>query len=386
MSAAAAANAAEPEPMQRASTTGAGAEYPRVSADGRVEFRVELPHARSVQMCPGGAPESGLGSAPIPMTHTIDGTWTLTIGPVPPGLYYYWLDVDGTVVNDPGSRCYFGHGREVSAVEVPGVAALTDPYALTDVAHGEVRYLRHHTSGLGDAGGGWRRSLVYTPPGYDAHPQVRYPVLYLQHGAGEDENGWVEQGRADLILDNLLATVAAEPMIVVMTDGYARPQLRRMDRSPERTRVITDEFEHLLLHDLIPLVDQNLRTKADREHRALAGLSMGGRQSLDIGLSHPDVFGWVGAFSAPPVQDADPATLFRGALRDPAGLDRALRLLWLGCGTGEARFLRWRNDLHDLLAQLGVRHQVFSSEGTAHEWPTWRACLHAFAQQVFRQA
>jgi len=365
----------------RAQTTGPGAEYPQVHPDGLVRFQLELATAGDVRVCPGGAPDSGLGAGPLPMTRTDDGVWTVTVGPVPPGLYYYWLEVDGTPVNDPGSRCYTGHGRAVSAIEVPGPADATAWYQLADVPHGDVRTRRHHTTG---EHAGWRRSVIYTPPGYDEQPQRRYPVLYLQHGAGEDETGWVDQGRADLILDNLIAAGAAEPMIVVMTDGYAWPRLRRLARSPQRSRTIVDAFEHVLLHDLVPLVDSAYRTVPDAQHRALAGLSMGGRQALDIGLSNTEHFGWVGAFSPPPIEDLDPATSFRGALADPAGLDAALRLLWVGCGTGEARFVEWRDRLHGLLADLGVEHEVFSSEGTAHEWPTWRACLHAFAPLLFR--
>lgn len=365
----------------RAATTGPSAQYPRVHPNGRITFQVELPSAHQVRLCPGGAPESGLGAGPMDLTRAEVGTWRLTVGPIPPGLYYYWLEVDGLAVNDPGSRCYFGHGHAVSAVEVPGSAAATGFYALTDVPHGQVRTRWHHTGGAGDH---WRRSVIYTPAGYDTELDRRYPVLYLQHGAGEDETGWVEQGRADLILDNLIAAGAALPMLVVMTDGYARPELRRPARSPARTTMIVDEFEQLLRKDLVPMVDATYRTLPDREHRALAGLSMGARQSLDIGLNNLDTFAWVGAFSPPPVEDVDPATSFRGALTDPAVLDRALRLLWVGCGTGEARFVHWCDDLHRVLTDLGVAHETFSAPGTAHEWPTWRACLHAFAQQVFR--
>lgn len=368
-------------PGRPAATTIPGASYPRVTADGRVTFRVDAPTARKVRVRPGAVPESGLGPAPLDLARADDGTWTATTDPVRPGFYYYWFDVDGLAVNDPGGRTFFGHGREVSAIEVPGDPDDGAFYRPADVPHGEVRHRWHRTAETGE----WRRTVVYTPPGYDDDPQARYPVLYLQHGAGENETGWTAQGRAHIICDNLIASGAAVPMIVVMADGYARPELRSAAWSPEHVRAVVTEFEELLVRDLVPMVDAAYRTRTGRADRALAGLSMGARQALDIGFANLDTFGSVGAFSAPPIEPIDPQTSFRGALRDPARLGE-LELLWLGSGTAETRVHRMLGDLHETFAGMDVRHEVYESDGNAHEWQAWRDCLYAFAPLLFRGA
>ena len=190
------------------------AEYPRVQPDGRVTFRLKAPDARKVQAQPGGA-DNGLGKGPFDMERGDDGTWSVTTPPAVPGFHYYWLVVDGVAVNDPGSETFFGYGKPTSGVEVPEKGV--DFYDINEVPHGEVRALWYHSKVTGKA----RRAFVYTPPGYDAAGGTRYPVLYLQHGAGEDERGWTAQGRANFILDNLIAAKNAKPMIVVMDNGYA---------------------------------------------------------------------------------------------------------------------------------------------------------------------
>ena len=190
------------------------AQYPRVHADCRVTFRLKAVDAKQIQVQPGGA-DNGLGKGPFNMERDGDGNWTFTTPPVVPGFHYYWLHVDGVAVNDPGSETYFGYGKPTSAVEVP--EAGVEFFEAKDVPHGEVRTLWYHSR----ITGALRRAFVYTPPGYDADPRRRYPVLYLQHGAGEDERGWTTQGRANFILDNLIAAETATPMIVVMDNGYA---------------------------------------------------------------------------------------------------------------------------------------------------------------------
>src|SRR5262245_29561715 len=197
-----------------ASSNVLNAQYPRVHADGRVSFRITAPNAQKVQLQPGGA-DNGLGKGPIDMTRDEKGVWLVTLPPAVPGFHYYWFLVDGLIVNDTGSEAFFGWSRESSGVEVPEAGA--DFYSLKDVPHGEVR-LRHY---LSKVTGAWRRAYVYTPPGYEADSKTRYPVLYLQHGAGENATSWTKQGRAHLILDNLIAAGKAKPMIVVMDTGYA---------------------------------------------------------------------------------------------------------------------------------------------------------------------
>jgi enterochelin esterase-like enzyme len=349
------------------------AEYPRVHSDGRVTFRLKAPDAKTVRVQPGGA-DNGLGKGLFNMERGADGTWEVTTPPAVPGFHYYWLVVDGVAVNDPGSETYFGYGRPTSGVEVPEKGV--DFYDARDVPHGEVRAFWYPSKVTGKV----RRAFVYTPPGYDKDPSRRYPVLYLQHGAGEDERGWTTQGRANFILDNLLAAKKAKPMIVVMDNGYA-------DRAGQPAGRPFDfrGFEEVLMNDLIPQIDATYRTRADREHRALAGLSMGGMQALQIGLAHVDLFAAIGAFSAPPLGKFDVATAYNGAFRDPATFNSKVRLFWLGAGTAEERFAAGLKTMHAALEKAGVQHVVFESKGTAHEWQTWRRALHDFAPRLFQE-
>jgi enterochelin esterase-like enzyme len=350
-------------------------EYPRVHADNRVSFRLKAPGAKKVQLQPGGA-DNGLGKGPYDMERDADGTWTVTTPPAVPGFHYYWLVIDGVAVNDPGSETFFGYGRQTSGVEVPEKGV--DFYdAKKDVPHGEVRSLWYHSKVTGKL----RRAFVYTPPGYDAaatRREARYPVLYLQHGAGEDERGWTTQGRANFILDNLIAAKKARPMLVVMDNGYA-------DRVGQPARMFDFRgFEEVVTGELIPKVDASYRTLAGRDHRALAGLSMGGMQALQIGLTHLDRFAYVASFSGPPVRGFDVKTSYGGAFRDAAAFNKKVRLLWLGAGSAEKRFAAAVKAMHDALDRAGVRHVVFESPGTSHEWQTWRRSLHDFAPRIFR--
>jgi enterochelin esterase-like enzyme len=347
------------------------AEYPRVHADGRVSFRLKAPDAKKVQVQPGGA-DNGLGKGPFDMERGPDGTWAVTTPPAVPGFHYYWLVVDGVSVNDPGSETFFGWGRPTSGIEVPEKGI--DFYDVKDVPHGEVRALWYHSKITGKA----RRAFVYTPPEYDTATGTRYPVLYLQHGAGEDERGWTTQGRANFILDNLFAAKKAKPMIVVMDHGYA-------DRAGEKAGKGFDfrAFEAVVTGELIPKVDATYRTLADRDHRAMAGLSMGGMQALQIGLTHLDLFAYVGAFSAPPIAKFDAATSYNGALRDADAFNKKVRLFWLGAGSAEERFAAGMKAMHATLEKAGIKHVVFESAGTSHEWQTWRRSLHDFAPRLF---
>jgi enterochelin esterase-like enzyme len=204
-------------------------------------------------------------------------------------------------------------------------------------------------------------------------------VLYLQHGAGEDERGWTTQGRANFILDKLIAAKKAKPMIVVMDNGYA-------DRAGQPAARVFDfaGFEAVLTGELVPKIDATYRTLADREQRALAGLSMGGMQALQIGLTHLDTFGSVGAFSAPPFGKFDAATSYNGAFRDAKAFNGKARLFWLGAGSAEEAFAARAKAMHAALDKVGVKHVAFESKGTAHEWQTWRRSLHDFAPRLFR--
>jgi enterochelin esterase family protein len=330
--------AEEPARFEPATTNVRGAAYPRVDSASRVELRVKAPDAAKVRVNFWSGPKAD-------MVKQADGFWTFTTPPLAPGLHYYVFVIDGADVADPGSHAFFGGNRWASAVEVP--EAGTTYYSIQDVPHGQVREVWYSSKVTGS----WRHALVYTPPHYDTQVKVRYPVLYLQHGGGEDETGWTRQGRANFILDNLIAEGKCKPMIVVMAHGYARragqPEPDFAGRplgSPEARRVLqemTAAFEDDVTQALIPYVDSTFRTLADREHRAMAGLSMGGMQTFQVTLNHLDLFSYIGGFSgaAGPLmlgdQKLDVKAAYNGAFADPAAFAKRVRLLWLGVGTEE---------------------------------------------------
>lgn len=368
--------AAPDDGSRPAATNVLNAQYPRVHPDGRVTFRFSAAAAQKVQLQPGGA-DNGLGKGPIDMTRDEKGIWSITIPPAVPGFHYYWFVVDGVNVNDPSSETFFGWGRQTSGIEVPEPGV--DFYEPRDVPHGEVRVKWY----LSKVTGGWRRAYVYTPPEYDKSLKARYPVLYLQHGAGENETSWTKQGRANLILDNLIGAGKAVPMIVVMETGYATRPGATPVQGPTGAPATPNAFEEVVIKDLIPMIDSNYRTIADRASRAMAGLSMGGNQTLQITSANLDTFAWVGAFSAP-LRNFDIKTSFGGVLADGAAYNKRVRLLWIGAGTGETIFLEAAGQLHKALDAAGVKHVMFESSGTAHEWQTWRRSLNDFAPRLFK--
>ncbi|MGQ0633822.1 MAG: alpha/beta fold hydrolase [Planctomycetaceae bacterium] len=352
-----------------ASTNVQRADYPRMHSDGRVTFRLTAPDAKRAQVQPGGA-DNGLGKGPYEMTRGDNGHWNVTTPAAVPGFHYYWFLVDGAIVNDPGSETFFGWGRQCSGIEIPEKGV--DFYDVKDVPHGEVRALGYDSKVTGRP----RRAMVYTPPGYDKATD-NYPVLYLQHGAGEDKSGWTAQGRANVILDNLIAAKKARPMIVVMDNGYATKA------GQKATPFDFSGFEAVLTEELIPKIDATYRTLADRDHRALAGLSMGGLQALQIGLNHLDLFASVGALSAPVFGRFEVKTAYNQAFGDPAAFNQKVRLFWVGIGTAEG-FADGVMAMSGALENVGVRHVMFESQGTSHEWQTWRRSLHDFAPRLFR--
>lgn len=362
------AGATDAPPGVPACTNVSGADYPRVLPGGRVVLRVAAPDAREVQF---------KLDKPYAAARDASGVWTATTDPQVPGFHYYWLVIDNVPVNDPSSETFFGYGRETSGIEVPEAGA--DYSAPRDVPHGDVRERWYQAKTTGE----WRRVFVYTPPGYDADPSRRYPVLYLQHGRGENERGWSRQGRVGFILDNLIADGKAKPMLIVMEHGYAHTAGEPADWDFSRDLAV---FATVMINDLVPMVDRTYRTIPDREHRALAGLSMGGSQALQIGLSHLDAFAYIGAFSAGGL-DGGPDELRKmhgGVMADDAAFNRRVHLLWLGVGTAEPPgFGAGVKLLHENLAKAGINSTYYESPGTAHEWLTWRRCLHEFAPLLF---
>ncbi len=364
-----------------------GAEYPRVDDSGRVQIRIKAPDANKVKLNFWSGPK-------VDMQKQADGFWTFTTEPMVPGLHYYVLNVDGVDASDAGSRAFFGGSRYVSAVEVPEPGSTY--YSIQDVPHGQVRDVWYHSSVTGS----WRHAMVYLPPDYDAQAKKRYPVLYLQHGGGEDETGWIRQGRANVILDNLIASGAAKPMIIVMAYGYAKRAgspapnpAAAAPGSPQAAQArneMAKAFEDDVTQALIPFVDKTYRTLPDRDHRAMAGLSMGGFQTFHVTLNHLDLFSHIGGFSGigGMLEDRqyDLKTDFNGAFADPAAFAKKVQLLYFGVGTAEPERFKTRiRSFHDALSKAGVDHVYWESPGTDHEWPTWRRNLKDFAARLFRK-
>jgi len=366
-----------------ASTNIPGAEYPRINSDLSVTFRVQAEHAQKLQV------SLGFGQSTYDMVKGQDGVWEVTTKPLAPGFYYYGISVDGFIANDPGSRTFFAARREVSGLEVPG--AESEFFAVQDVPHGNVRIEWYFSKTTGKT----RRIFVYTPPGYD-QSSARYPVLYLQHGYGEDEAGWSDQGHENFILDNLIAAGKAKPMSIVNEDGLTGvnfqppppPRPGTAPLSPARgvVRFFMNErytmLDQIISRDLIPFIDTHFRTIADRDHRALAGLSMGGAQALRIGFNHRDQFAFIGAFS-PAIAIADTAKDYDGILADPEKLNPQLRLLLLGIGNED--FLHAPvKESHEALEKAGIKHVWVESTG-AHVWTVWRKYLADFAPRLFQE-
>lgn len=364
-----------------------GADYPRVDHDGRVEIRMKAPNAGKVRL-------NMWSGSKVDMQKQPDGYWAVITPRQAPGLHYYTVVVDGAEVSDPNSQAFFGGGKYASAVEVPEAGSTY--YSPTAVPHGQVREVWYHSKVTGD----WRHALVYLPPDYDAQPSNRYPVLYLQHGAGEDETGWIRQGHANFILDNLLAEGKCKPMVVVMAYGYARragqppPHLNSKPfGSAEMLQMMRDMasvFEADLTQALIPYIDSTFRTLTDRDHRAMAGLSMGGMQTFQITLKHLDLFSHIGGFSGAPSfvlgnRPLDPKTDCNGVFSQPAAFARQVHLLWLGVGTKEPDRIRGGIlRLHASLDAANIQHVFYESPGTDHEWQTWRRDLRDFAPRLFQ--
>jgi enterochelin esterase family protein len=377
--------AQQPGNLQPAESNVWGAEYPRVDEAGRVQVRIKAADAGKVKLNFWSGPK-------VDMEKQADGFWTYTTEPMVPGLHYYVINVDGADLSDPGSRAYFGGSRYVSAVEVPEPGSTY--YSIQDVPHGQVREIWYPSK----VTGGWRHALVYLPPAYDASPKTRYPVLYLQHGGGEDETGWIRQGRANFILDNLIAAGESKPMIIVMAYGYARraggtAPANLAPGSPEAARArdeMAKTFSDDVTQALIPFVDKTFRTLPDRDHRAMAGLSMGGFQTWNVTLNNLELFSHIGGFSGAAGlmenREFDAKSDFNGVFADPAAFAKRVHLLYLGVGSAEAeRFTTRIRGLHAALEAAGIKHVYWESPGTDHEWQTWRRNLKDFASRLFRK-
>ena len=344
---------------------------PDVHLDRTVTFRVRAPAAREVTV------SGEWGSEAKQLTRDDQGIWSVTVGPLEPNLYGYAFNIDGfrtARTADPGNpNLKPMRSPTTSILDVPGpTPALHDFQA--DVPHGAVCQHWYQSQALDR-----RRALnVYTPPGYEKNTRTRYPVLYLFHGSGDKEATWTALGRAQCISDNLLSQDKMKPMIIVMTDGHAAlPRVTGAVSSNMIAQNVRD-FERDLLTDVMPFVESNYRVRSGSANRAIVGLSMGGGQSLTIGLNHPELFAWVGGFSS---FIQSPEAALPTALSDPKGTNRRLKLLWLACGK-EDRLIDEARKLSTLLKDKGIRHEYVETEGD-HSWPVWRRYLADFMPLLF---
>ena len=352
-----------------------GNEYPKVSNDMRAIVRFTSKTAKKVQVQGG----DGFAAQPVDMVNDGQGNWSVELKGLTPGFHYYWFLVDGVQVNDPASVAYFGYSRPTSGIyaATPG----EDYTDAKDVPHGVVREQWY----LSTVTGLWRRAYVYTPAEYD-QSKDKYPVFYLLHGMGENERGWSLQGRMNFIMDNLIAEGKAKPMIVVMDCGYTDT----MDAATGAIKRSTDakSLEQIYFKDIIPMIEKNYRAKSDRESRAMAGLSMGGFQTMNIALSNIDKFAYIGGFSAALMmrgrEPLDLKTAYNGAFANPAEFNKKVKLLWLGAGSEEKAFVEAAENMGKELDKMGVKCELYISENTYHEWHTWSRCLKEFAPKLFK--
>ena len=351
-----------------------GAEYPRIEADSRVTFRFNAPDAQKVQVA--------IANVPFDMVKGDDGVWTYTSEPQDKGYHNYWMIVDSVIVLDPATNAFIGYSHMCNGFEIP------DPdgsfYDLKDVPHGNVLIENYFSKTIS----AWRHIFVYTPPGYETNTSTRYPVLYLQHGGGEDERVWIEMGRTNLILDNLLAEGKAKPFIVVMETSAAykpgevppkpfrpRPNGERQGLPPDSTRLRRlfsfDTYKEVMLNDLIPYIDGKFRTLSDGNNRAMAGLSMGTFVTRVVALANPNKFSYIGIFSGGTVA---PSNILNKS---------KVKLVFMSFGSRE-RGSDGLKDAADALQQAGINAVSYVSPLTAHEWQSWRRSLYEFAALLFK--
>lgn len=342
---------------------------PDVQSDGRVTFRLHAPKAAEAAffgdwMTPGTSEK---------MTKNGDGVWSVTVGPVPQGMYIYHFVVDGMTIADPvNPRMKLRARTSASLLEVPG--STPEFWQPQDVPHGTVEINWQKSPVLN---GETRWIWVYTPPGYEKDTKRRYPILYLFHGSNDIAGGWTLAGNANFILDNLIAAQKAKPMIIVMPFGHAVPfgSPRELQAKNNTT------YEDYIVKDVVPYVEGKYRVAPGRENRAIAGLSMGGGQSIHIGFSHPDLFSSIGAFSA--AIPADFESRFAALLSDPAGTNAKLQNIWFACGRQDSLFER-SEKLSKLLTSKQIRHTFRPTEGN-HTYTYWRQYLNEFVPLLFQK-
>jgi enterochelin esterase-like enzyme len=345
-----------------ASTNVRSAKYPQILSDNRVVFRIKAPEAQKLQI--------DLGRK-YDMIKDTGGYWTVTTDSIGEGFHYYSLLIDGVAVADPASETFYGMGRMASGIEIPFAGG--SYYAEKEVPHGEIRIKRYYSP----VSNSWRRIYIYTPPGYDQNTNEKYPVLYLLHGGGEDERGWATQGKTDLIVDNLVAENKVKPMLVAMVDG-------NMGMSAFNENALR-AFETELKQSVIPFVEKNYRAEPDSKSRALAGLSMGGLQTLYAGIKNTTLFSALGVFSSGWFANqpalSDPQYEFMKS--NASMINSNLKLIWIAMGGKEDIAYNNCKVMLSKFDELNIKY-TYSEYPGGHTWPVWRNNLYNFAQQLFK--
>jgi enterochelin esterase-like enzyme len=397
-----ASDSAPPVPAHPSPYNLSGVRYPRIEEDSRVTFQFRAPDAQKVQVALVTSGQNSLQPLPYDMVKGDDGVWTYTTKePQSPGYHNYWMLVDGAVVLDPGTNAFIGYGHMCNAFEIPEPGV--NFYDLKDVPHGNVLIKNYYAK----TANSWRHIFVYTPPDYDKNTTARYPVLYLQHGGGEDERVWIEMGRTNVILDNLLVEGKVKPMIVVMETSYMPGAGGGAGRRGGFGGPGGGPYGQLMVNDLIPWIDGNFRTLADKDHRAMAGLSMGGMQTASVTMVNLDKFSYIGLFSggaatgfggrgrggrggaapATPPAALDLQTIYSGAMADPVEFNRKVKVLFMSFGSQppleNPEGLKRHQE--QLIAAGITNSYVYISPGTSHEWQTWRRSLYTFARLLFKE-
>lgn len=339
------------------------AKYPQILPDSRAIFRLKAPDALKVQL--------DLVKK-YDLVKDAAGTWEVTTDSLSEGFHYYSLLIDGVAVADPASETFYGMGRMASGIEVPFKG--DDYYAIQEVPHGEIRIKRYYSTVFRQ----WRRFYIYTPPGYDQNLTDQYPVLYLLHGGGEDERGWATQGKTDLILDNLIAAQKARPMLIVMPDG----NVDMSDFGENALKMFTAELKQCI----IPFVEKNYRAESDAKKRALAGLSMGGLQTLYAGINNTDLFSWLGVFSSGwimPAQNGLANAQYDFMAKNIDQINTNLNLFWIAMGGKEDIACNNCRTMLDKFEELKVKYHYSEYPG-GHTWPVWRHNLFEMAPLLFK--
>lgn len=339
------------------------ARYPQILPDGHAVFRIKAPEAQKVQL--------DLGKK-YDMVKNAEGVWETTTDSLSEGFHYYSLIIDGVAVADPASESFYGMGRMASGFEVPFKG--DSYYEIRNVPHGDIR-IRNYYSNITNS---WRNFYMYTPPGYDENTGEKYPVLYILHGGGEDQRGWATQGKTDLILDNLIAAKKAVPMIVVMVDG----NIPLNGFGEENLKV----FEKELKQSVIPFIEKNYRVKTDANSRALAGLSMGGIQTLYSGVKNTNLFSYLGVFSSgwiQPMQKDLADSQYAFMQSNTNEINTNLKQFWISQGGKED--IAWKNcqTMLSKFDEMKIKY-TYSEYPGGHSWPVWRNNLYNFAQILFK--